>query len=1295
MPDPNALLQLIDAWKHQVRQGDVSVEDLCEQYPEFASAIRKHLAALETDSVTGSAAATPGPGQDRADSQAPPCDPGHGYTPIIKLGKGAYGEVWKAVNASDFPVALKFIRLEDGSVCDELRALTLLKKIRHCHLTAYHAAWQVGNWLLVDMELADGSLWDHFCALRDKGQIGLPVEALLKYMEEAAEAIDFLNEPHHQFDEGDGKPLRSIQHRDIKPHNLLLLNDSIKVGDFGLAKAMQNSVSFASRGMAGTPAYAAPEVWKGQTSRWSDQYALAIVYYQMRSGKLPFSGNQLQQMYGHLQKEPNLEAVGPEEREVLARALRKEPGQRWPNCKALVKALAGAAVAAQTQRRAASALASQAPKAKPKPERDLRTLSAGLPKKGRADADAAVAEPPVEKDWHNKKPKKKTPTRRWLRIALAAAAFLVVAGLATWGVFELIGASENKEKPADPVIVVPEPKPEPPPAPKPRAVNVVALAAVTMAVVAELNDRCQPAQPVAIPVRLGPAPDPKNAKPGADRKAQAISAVTLANALIDKGDLGLALPLYNEALEFDALSTAAFRGRAKVRLALRDFPKALADADAAVKLEPEEAANFAMRGDVYLALEDYSPAIADFHEAKALQPEQAKHHEKLARAYRYRADLYSGLGRLKEALVDFSQAINIAPRDADHWWARGMFFYQQKEHGLAIEDFDMAIEILPDDPRLHNYRGLIYMRLKDYDKAIANYSEAIRLNPNVVAFRENGAEAYAARGKLKESVDDYTEAIKLASRANYYRARGELHVKQKDDPKALPDFDKAIELEPDDPQPHNARGEIYYRMEEYKKAVRDHSKAIGLNPNEAAYWWNRAGAYKALGSDDNDNKAVEDYSQAIRRAPRVEHLQARGETYVELKRDDLALVDFEIAIDVAPDYARPYASRGEIYYRMQDYKKAVRDHSKAIGLDPKEAAYWGNRASAHLALRSFNKAVDDYSEAINLNPREVTYWGNRARAHLALHRFKEAVADYTAAIKLNGKEAAYWGNRARAYEELDNIKEAVKDYTEAISLAPGDVNWLEKRGDLYFGQEEYKLALKDFDKVIKIAPNSHAHNIRGLIFLDHMNDFDEDFDEAIASFTKALKLEENVAFLKNRSIAFRLKKGKEEMARALADIDRAIELNKQDPELHNIRGGICRAMKYHDKAIASYDKAIALNKTNAQYWANRGVAYQEQKDPKAALENIDKAIELAGKDPRFHDLRGLFLYQQRDFDRAIASFQRAIGLNTNVADYHDHLADAYEKRGIEGDKIRAAGERTAANTARQYLKKATPKGKAP
>jgi serine/threonine protein kinase len=269
-------------------------------------------------------------------------EPVAGYRLAARLGRGGSGEVWRALGPGDFPVAMKFIHRRDTDAAvdfgpadaDDFASLELMRDVRHAHLLAFFGAWQSGGLLVLGMELAERTLLDRCEEAADQGLPGIPASELIEYLGQAGQAIDYLNAPRHVVR---GRCGMAIQHCDIKPQNLLLVGDSVKVGDFGLATLLNGEGAPAKDGL--TPAYAAPEVFSGQLSCHSDQYSLGVTYCRLRGGRLPFTGSQWEVILKHCLDVPDLTMLPEAERPVVARALAKEPEERWADCRTFVQAL--------------------------------------------------------------------------------------------------------------------------------------------------------------------------------------------------------------------------------------------------------------------------------------------------------------------------------------------------------------------------------------------------------------------------------------------------------------------------------------------------------------------------------------------------------------------------------------------------------------------------------------------------------------------------------------------------------------------------------------------------------------------------------------------------------------------------------------------------------------------------------------------------------------------------------------------------------------------------------------------
>jgi serine/threonine-protein kinase len=255
------------------------------------------------------------------------------------------------------------------------------------------------------MEYIEGSS----CAeiLRDDGWV--EVDEALRIIEQACEGLHYAHR-------------HGVVHRDVKPGNLLRAREGeVKLADFGIAKATEQSSITQVGSVLGTAAYLAPEQARGEEAGPSaDLYALGVVTYQLISGRLPYEATSLTELALKQQQEepPTLDtlvaAVSPELADAVAMSLALDPRERYASAREMRRGLSEGARGIAPSERAAPSRAAPATSATtvlatggkpPGPPRSAKTVAPRRPRQGPAPAakkPAPRAAAPVARRRSNK-----------------------------------------------------------------------------------------------------------------------------------------------------------------------------------------------------------------------------------------------------------------------------------------------------------------------------------------------------------------------------------------------------------------------------------------------------------------------------------------------------------------------------------------------------------------------------------------------------------------------------------------------------------------------------------------------------------------------------------------------------------------------------------------------------------------------------------------------------------------------------------------------------------------------------
>ena len=198
---------------------------------------------------------------------------------------------------------------------------------------------------------------------------------------------------------------------------------------------------------------------------------------------------------------------------------------------------------------------------------------------------------------------------------------------------------------------------------------------------------------------------------------------------------------------------------------------------------------------------------------------------------------------------------------------------------------------------------------------------------------------------------------------------------------------------------------------------------------------NRGNAYTAKGAYD---LAIKDYDRAVELNPNyAKAFNNRAVVYEKTGELDKAIEDFGQAAKVDPNYARPFAHRAAIHAGKHEYDLAVRDYDEAIRLAPVvEPALWNGRCWGRTMLGDLQGALSDCNEALRLDKNYTPALDSRAFIYLKTAKWNAAIQDYNLALEQEPRLASSLYGRAIAKRKTGDTAGANTDMAAATAIEP-------------------------------------------------------------------------------------------------------------------------------------------------------------------------------------------------------------------------------------------------------------------
>jgi len=425
---------------------------------------------------------------------------------------------------------------------------------------------------------------------------------------------------------------------------------------------------------------------------------------------------------------------------------------------------------------------------------------------------------------------------------------------------------------------------------------------------------------------------------------------------VKTGETEKALADYNHAIELDPGCVKAYVNRADL-IGVQDPDQALHDLGTVIGMGFREPGVFVLRGSLLARRGLFAPALRDINEALRLAP-------KAERTKQLRDDVVDAAKRA------FEQALAETPCDPSIYMARSEVWRALGETDNALADLNRAVELAPRDAELLADRALLYFQLDKPEQARTDAEMAIKLNPNLASAYRAHSLVSMAQGRTDEAIQHVSEAMRLApDYARDYFVRAQLYLSR--EPlrlfEALADLNRAIELGEQHPAVFENRARTLLMLGKAQEAIPDMRRAAELDPSP-----DRCYSYGLWLSEQNMcADALPFLNWAIKLNPKhAAALCERGLVNKLLDREDLAMRDYDAALEVDTSYAIAWTNRGIVYLGRKDWPKALEHANQAIKLAPDFAWGYKLRAFALEGMHKYAEAIADLNKILTLQIAE-------------------------------------------------------------------------------------------------------------------------------------------------------------------------------------------------------------------------------------------------------------------------------------------------------------------------------------
>ena len=671
--------------------------------------------------------------------------------------------------------------------------------------------------------------------------------------------------------------------------------------------------------------------------------------------------------------------------------------------------------------------------------------------------------------------------------------------------------------------------------------------------------------------------------------------------------------------EYRDVLAEAYGKLGKIYSVEKKYPEAIPVLESATLYQPDSQAALVDLAIAYFDAEQYQKALAPLNKALTINGQTSGVHQMLGKSYFM-------LGDFAKSASELQAALKITPNDYDVAYTLGLAYLKQHQFPLAQQIYKRMLVQLGDRPQLRIIFGRAYRETGFLAEAIEEFKRAVLLDPHfprahyylglTYLLKDGASRLPDAEQQFRAELDSNPNEFF----ANYYL--GIVHLMNRKWDLALPLLEKAITIQPANPDPYFHLGQAYQGLEKYAEAIEVLRKSIALNPSVSHNDYQVGTAHYRLG-------------QALLKTGQNEEGQKELQIAGDLKSKSLA-----------------QDKQNELYL--------------SAATQPDQKNKFPDMVSAEGVIAESNSP--DLKTSEELKRGEVYYAGVLATAHneiglLQADRgdFKNATEQFSLAAKWGPQLQGLNFNWGLAAFKADLFKAAIAPLENELKTNPANLQAKQLLGLSYFMLENYARTSELLSDVIA----------------------DKTFNVGVY-YTLALSLiKEGKSEQANQVIQQMVTRGGDtpqlhillgqaydeqgETDKALAELKLALSFDKVTPMVHYYTGLIYTKTGKFDEATREFESELALNPNDVSVKYHLAFVLLAAQKSERGVNLMREVIRLKPDYAEAHYELGKVLLQQGDLKGAVENLEVATRLKPAESYVHYQLGRAYLAAGRKTD----------------------------